>query len=153
MTDAVSRRGVLAGAAALGTVAVTGCGGGSDDDTGAAPTPTATPTGTPTSASPTTGAAAPLAKLADIAVGSAVSVKNQNGQTVIVARPTSTTAAAFDPTCTHKGCTVRAAGTELRCPCHGSRYAAATGKVLKGPADAPLKSIPVTVANGNVLPA
>lgn len=147
MTD-LSRRGVLAGAAALGTWTVAGC-GGSDTSDSAATTGTSARSASPSGSA----AAAPLAKLADIAVGSAVSVKGASGQPVIVARPTSTTAVAFSASCTHKGCPVKLEGTELACPCHGSRFAAATGKVLNGPAEEPLRAIPVKVAGGDVLPA
>ena len=55
--------------------------------------------------------------------------------------------------CTHQGCTVAPAGAELDCPCHGSRYAATTGKVLGGPAPSPLPSVAVTVKDGKVFPA
>ncbi len=46
--------------------------------------------------------------------------------------------------CTHLGCTValdRAAG-ELVCPCHGSRFAL-DGAVVAGPAENPLRSVPM----------
>lgn len=145
----MSRRGVLTGAAALGALAVTAC-GSSDDNKGSA-SASQTPSSGATSSSP--AAAAALAKLADITVGSAVSAKDASGKPLIIARPTSTTAVAFSATCTHKGCPVKPEGTELKCPCHGSKFAAATGKVINGPAQAPLTPFPVKVANGEVTPA
>ena len=92
-----------------------------------------------------------LAKLAEVPVGSAVSVRLPDGSPAIVSRPSATTAAAFHAACTHQGCPVRPAGTKLDCPCHGSQFAAATGKVLHGPATRPLAGIPVRVSGGNVV--
>ena len=40
-----------------------------------------------------------------------------DGSPAIVARPTATTAVAFSAICTHEGCTVNPAGSELDCPC------------------------------------
>ena len=45
--------------------------------------------------------------------------------------------------CTHKACDVKPAGSILICPCHGSEFSR-EGKVLKGPADEPLVSFPVS---------
>jgi Rieske Fe-S protein len=39
--------------------------------------------------------------------------------------------------CTHLGCIVKPSATGFDCPCHGSRFAP-DGKVIKGPAPAPL---------------
>ncbi len=44
---------------------------------------------------------------------------------------------ALSAVCTHLGCTVRQAGAQFECPCHGSRFNA-QGNVLNGPAAAPL---------------
>jgi Rieske Fe-S protein len=45
--------------------------------------------------------------------------------------------------CTHAGCRInKEINGQLVCPCHGSRYDAATGKVLQGPAGMPLRNIP-----------
>jgi len=45
--------------------------------------------------------------------------------------------------CTHKGCTVKPSGDELKCPCHGSEYYN-SGAVKKGPAQRSLKEYNVT---------
>lgn len=141
----ISRRGVLAaGAAGAGLVVLAGCGGGSYGDrksTGSAATSGAGKAG---------GSDDALVTLSDIPVGQAVSATH-GGEPVIVAQPTQGAAAAFSAKCTHLGCTVRPAGTELHCPCHGSRYSATTGKVLHGPAPRPLDKLDVHVANGAVL--
>jgi Rieske Fe-S protein len=49
----------------------------------------------------------------------------------------------FSNKCTHAGCRInREINGELICPCHGSKYEAATGKVIQGPAGLPLPQIP-----------
>lgn len=49
---------------------------------------------------------------------------------------------AVSPICTHLGCTVEIQGARLECPCHGSTYDRG-GRVLRGPAERPLRSFPV----------
>jgi Rieske Fe-S protein len=130
----VTRRTVLAaGAVGAGTVALAACGSGSS-------TGQATPQ-----------ANAQLVKLTDIEVGRCVAAKLPDGRTAIVARPTSETAVAFSAKCTHMGCTVAPAGSELHCPCHGSKYNALTGAVIQGPASQPLARVAVRVSNGAVV--
>ncbi len=130
----VSRRTVLAaGAAGAGAVALAACGSSSKK---AAEQPAAN---------------APLAKLADIEVGKCVSATLPGGKPAIVSRPTADSAVAFSAKCTHMGCTVAPAGTELHCPCHGSVYNATTGAVIHGPAPKALAKIDVHVANGEVV--
>lgn len=138
MNSSVTRRTVLAaGAAGAGAAALAACspGGGAGSGTTA----------------PTAAADQTLAALKDIPVGSAVSATLPDGSPVIVAQPTAGTAACFSAICTHQGCTVAPAGNELQCPCHGSRYNAATGAVLQGPAPRALAQVPVHVAGGEVL--
>jgi Rieske Fe-S protein len=45
---------------------------------------------------------------------------------------------AFSLVCTHLGCTVDVTPDGLSCPCHGSLFDL-TGRVLRGPADRPLR--------------
>jgi Rieske Fe-S protein len=135
----ISRRTALAGGlGGAGLLALAACSGGG--------------TGTQTSAPPTSsGPPQPLAKLDSISIGEAISAQ-LDGKPVIVARPTTTTAACFSAICTHQGCTVSPAGKQLQCPCHGSVYNATTGAVISGPAPRALAEIPVSVENGEVIP-
>lgn len=137
MTDStVSRRAVLAsGIAGAGVVALAACapGGGA----GVAP-------------KTNQSAGQRLESLDKVPVGQAVSVQLPDGSAGILARPTASTAACFSATCTHQGCTVRPAGQQLQCPCHGSVFNALTGAVINGPAAQPLAQIPVHVAGGEV---
>lgn len=142
--DRPTRRSVLA-AGAVGGVGVVGllagCGSSSDGGT--------TAQGGSGSTQPPSGTE--LAKLSDIPVGAAKSVQGPDDKPMIVTRTAAGTAVAFSAICTHQGCTVAPAGKELHCPCHGSRYDAATGKVLGGPAPQPLSEVSVHVANGAVV--
>jgi Rieske Fe-S protein len=127
------RTALAAGAAGAGAVALAACSSSS-------PKSQSTP-----------AANAQLVKLDDIEVGRCVSARLPDGRTAIVSRPTSDTAVAFSAKCTHMGCTVQPAGTELHCPCHGSKYNALTGAVIHGPASRPLATLAVRVANGEVV--
>jgi cytochrome b6-f complex iron-sulfur subunit len=151
--SSVSRRTLLAaGAGGVGATVIGACssssGGSGDKAAAKSDATTAAAAGAGSSS-----AAAPLATLADIPVGSAVSVTLPDGKPGIVSRPTATTAACFSAICTHQGCTVKPAKTTLNCPCHGSKYNASTGAVLGGPAPAPLPKVAVTVSDGKVVPA
>lgn len=150
----VNRRGVLLGAGATCAVAVLAAcgGGGSSGSTAGSGGATAT-TNPPTDASATSaapGSGTEVATLSAITVGSAIST-TLDGQPIVVARPTSTTAAAFSAVCPHQGCTVAPAGTTLNCPCHGSRFDATTGQVLNGPAASSLPAVTVSVSGGKVI--
>jgi nitrite reductase/ring-hydroxylating ferredoxin subunit len=60
---------------------------------------------------------------------------------------------AIDDKCTHKGCSLgdgKLDGSTLQCACHGSRFDVKTGAVVRGPAEDPVRSYPVHVANGEV---
>ena len=51
---------------------------------------------------------------------------------------------ALSSACTHLGCTVAFESGELRCPCHGSRFAT-DGRRLSGPAKGPLPRLAIAV--------
>ncbi|MDQ6659148.1 MAG: Rieske (2Fe-2S) protein [Actinomycetota bacterium] len=109
--------------------------------TGASPAPAA-------SGSPTSGGAAggsgPIAKVTDVPDGGSLIAAG-----VLLAR-TGQKVVGHSPICTHQGCTVAASGPQAHCPCHGSKYNAATGAVLHGPAAHPLAAIAVTVKDGGI---
>ena len=60
---------------------------------------------------------------------------------------------AIDDTCTHRGCSLgdgKLEGSTIQCACHGSRFDVTNGAVVRGPAEEPVRSYPVHVANGEV---
>lgn len=136
----ISRRSVLAsGAIGAGTLALAACGSsgsGSNNSKGSDKAAASTAPGT-------------IITLADVPVGGCASAKN-DGAPVLVSQKTAGEVAAFSAICTHEGCTVKPAGTEFHCPCHGSKYDAFTGAVITGPAPRPLTTIAVTVVEGEV---
>ena len=81
---------------------------------------------------------------AEVAAGSVPVGGGVITEGVVVTQPVAGTFAAFDATCPHLGCAVRAiaAGT-INCFCHGSRFRIADGSVAGGPAPAPLAGLPV----------
>lgn len=94
--------------------------------------------------------ATPLAALADVPVGGSITA-TIDGQDALISQPTAGTVVAFSAICTHQGCLVAPDGGELHCPCHNSRFDAATGEVLDGPAVKPLPEIAVRVDGANIV--
>lgn len=90
----------------------------------------------------------PIAAVESIPVGGGV-IFAEHG--VVVTQPVAGTFAAFDTTCPHLGCAVRAiaAGT-VNCFCHGSRFRISDGAVVGGPAKESLTRREVTVEAGLV---
>lgn len=139
-------------------LALAGCATDAPEDATSTATPSPTPTPTPTdeaAAEPTAAPDAPpvgedIAALADVPVGGSIDA-TINGQPALVAQPTAGQVVAFSAICTHQQCVVAAAGAEFDCPCHGSRYDAATGDVLNGPALEALSPIPVAVSGDRIV--
>jgi nitrite reductase/ring-hydroxylating ferredoxin subunit len=55
--------------------------------------------------------------------------------------------------CTHQGCRLsngRIWDGRIRCPCHGSLFDPATGRVLQGPAERPVPVYHIKVENGQI---
>jgi Rieske Fe-S protein len=149
----LDRRTVLRGACVgCAGLALAACGGGSTTDSAAgdaAPGPASGSSSGPASAAPPK----PLATLADLKVDASVAARAPDGRRMLLTRVSETSVVAFSAKCTHQGCTVEPDGAKLACPCHGSVYDARTGKVLRGPAPAPLPAIDVVVTNGAVFVA
>jgi len=60
----------------------------------------------------------------------------------------------FEDTCTHMGCSLANGdldGTVVTCACHGSQFDVTTGAVLRGPAQRPVRSVLLTVEDGQIL--
>jgi Rieske Fe-S protein len=102
-------------------------------------------TGRPTA--PATPAPLPpgaFARTSEIPVGGGKTFKEQK---IVVTQPTAGQYKGFDATCTHTGCLVdKVEAGQIICPCHGSRFSIADGKVEKGPALLALPAKPVSVA-------
>ena len=165
----IGRRAAIVGVGAAGLAALAACAsnssgvaaGAGGGTTAATTASTSSPATSPASSSDSSPASSPsdsgaaggasLVALASVPVGGSVSAKGTDGKPILVAQPTAGTVVAFSAICTHMGCTVKPAGKEFHCPCHGSVYDAMTGAVKHGPAPSPLASVQVHVANGQVV--
>ncbi|WP_030766659.1 Rieske (2Fe-2S) protein [Streptomyces sp. NRRL F-2664] len=134
-----ARRTVLKGAAALAGAAGAGA--------ALSACSTESNSGGNTPATPT--APVDLGAAADVPVGGA---KLYRERKLIVSCPVEGQYKAFSAQCTHAGCVLdKIDAGEGNCPCHGSRFEVATGKVLRGPADRPLPEVPVRAENGRLV--
>ncbi len=74
-------------------------------------------------------------------------------QVLVIRDPaTKTKLIAVNPTCTHKGCTVKwsAPSKNFECPCHNAHFTA-DGKVKSGPAPRPLATYSAKIVGDQVL--
>jgi cytochrome b6-f complex iron-sulfur subunit len=79
-------------------------------------------------------------------VGGAAMVRSSGG-TFLVARTGPDSFSALTTICTHETCTITGFdSTNYVCPCHGSKFTT-TGRVVNGPANAPLRSFATAFAN------
>lgn len=138
----MTRRALLVAGAGASAAALAACSSPSTD--GAA---------SPNNSAPSATSALPpgtvVQKLADIPVGGTASAK-VDGLTLLLAQPRAGKVEAYSAVCPHQGCVVAPAGAEFQCPCHGSRFEAATGAVISGPATRSLTPIAVTVSGDKV---
>lgn len=126
MSDDLSRRAVLIGAAAVPLVA---CGPPPQPNVPNPPTPGQV-----------------LTKAADVPVGSGTIVDG-----TLITQPSAGVFKGFIARCTHAGCALSTVkdGAAL-CPCHGSSFGL-DGQVLRGPAMAPLRARPVAVRGTEIV--
>jgi Rieske Fe-S protein len=126
--------------------------GSSTKPTSAAPSVTDEPVTGATGAPDAPHLGEDIVALAEVPVGGSIDA-TINGEPALIAQPTAGQVVAFSAICTHQGCVVAAAGDEFDCPCHGSKFDAATGDVLNGPALEPLPAIPVAVSGDRIVAA
>jgi thiosulfate dehydrogenase (quinone) large subunit len=159
------------GALVVGGIGRLSAGASTTSDTGAA-APDTLPSGPATS--PTIGPA-PLGEAAPASAAPAVAAKPAGGvriaqaanvpvggvkaftdpatnQPAYLLQPRKGTFLAYSAVCTHQGCTVGfdKGSKQFACPCHGARFDAGTGDVLRGPARKPLAKINVVESGGIV---
>jgi Rieske Fe-S protein len=150
-----SRRVVLAGAGAAGTLTALGaCGSSSTGGNTGAPPATGAGTTAPGTTAPSGSQApvvtsGPLGPTSDIPVGGG---KVFTAQKIVVTQPTAGAFKAFTAICTHMGCTVASVSNGIiQCPCHGSQYSITDGSVKHGPAPLPLAAKTVTVQGSELV--
>ncbi|MBM0256062.1 Rieske (2Fe-2S) protein [Micromonospora sp. 4G55] len=87
-----------------------------------------------------------IAREDEVPTGGGLVVPHAN---VVLTRDTQGNLRAFSATCTHAGCTIaEVAEGRIKCPCHGSRYDATTGRPVSGPAKRALLEVAIAVRDG-----
>jgi Rieske Fe-S protein len=147
-TPQTTRRNVLLGAGALGTVAVLAACGTSDGN-GSGNPDTVTPGSTFGTSTGTRGSAdQSLGPSSEIPVGGGKIFTDEN---IVVTQPQAGTFKGFNATCTHQGCQVsKVADGTIQCMCHGSQFSIVDGSVQVGPAPRPLGAANISVADGKI---
>ncbi|SDK65009.1 Ferredoxin subunit of nitrite reductase or a ring-hydroxylating dioxygenase [Actinopolyspora mzabensis] len=140
------RRFLITGGAVAGATALSGCGDGSYSGSSLTTTEEA---GSSTGESPKQDSA--LARVDEVPVGGALITEGPENEQIALAQPSAGEFTAHSAVCTHMGCTVRADGDQLRCPCHNSVFESATGEVVSGPARTALPGIAVHVEGERIV--
>jgi cytochrome b6-f complex iron-sulfur subunit len=139
--------GTAGSATAAATSAAKSSSAAASTGSAAASSKAAAPTTAGTSAAVPAPAGSPVASVAEVEAAGSVVVGTDKP---ILLCSANGTVVGHTAICTHQGCTVAAAGADANCPCHGSKFNAATGAVITGPAMSALAEVAVTVANGQV---
>ncbi|HEX8724617.1 MAG TPA: ubiquinol-cytochrome c reductase iron-sulfur subunit [Gemmatimonadaceae bacterium] len=132
-SDCINRRDFLisSAAATAGALVMAGCGNGQFGPTGLKD---AGPGGIPTDGPK-------LVKVGDFPDLATTGLLVQVADLRAAKRLTATTFAAYSLICTHQQCAAGVQnGTQIVCPCHGSRFDA-NGNVVNGPATRPLPTL------------
>ncbi|MGD9958726.1 Rieske (2Fe-2S) protein [Nocardioides sp.] len=124
MTQGISRRNALTGAAVIGVAVPTLAACGSDDDT-------------PSSGSGS-ASGADLATKSDIPEGSGKIFADAG---VVVTQPTAGEFKGFTNICTHQKCPVASVTDTINCTCHGSKFSITDGSNVEGPSGSAAGSV------------
>lgn len=120
-------------ALAVGTGALTGCGGSSSSAAGGS----------------TAGGATLTVPASTIPVGGGRILDNAN---FVITQPEPGVFKAFNKMCTHQGCPVsEIIGDDVHCRCHGARFSIVDGSVKQGPATKPLRAASAVVEGEDVI--
>jgi Rieske Fe-S protein len=142
----LSRRSVLTGSVAAVAAAVAGFVVARNSDAAKAKSPTSAANGYgPSTRGTDNNSPKPIVALAKV-TGDGIIAGG-----VVLTRDASGGVQGRSATCTHQGCSVLAPHDgKVVCPCHGSEFDPATGRVLRGPATQPLPAVPVRVQGDEV---
>ncbi|EFC86421.1 Rieske (2Fe-2S) protein [Parafrankia sp. EUN1f] len=145
--EAATRRAVLPGLAVTVVAAAAGYAVAGSSSAADAKPATAAANGGGTAP----GAQGVLAQLADVPQNGGLVLRDSG---IVLTRDGGDNVQGFSAVCTHQGCTVSSvAQGQIICPCHGSRFDAATGQPVAGPARKQLPPVNVSVRDGAVFGA